>query len=915
MKLLTSALILVLCCSTNGKDMLADITAPVETPFGVYHPRPVDVIPRAPVCDPGENLEYVINVDQFRFSSSETGLLKDNHFFVTPAIRQDQTGYNEMFDIYNECRENGIPQFISTDAMLHGFHLMFDYILRTCEEERFITQLDELLEELQRVSADQYQRATDERVRKAIFRNRDYLLVASQLLSPKMFFVDPLPGGKYHQELVLIHDANAQLVHSPIFDYPEDYTQYKPRGHYTKSEALERYFRAMMWLGRMTFSCEDDSEYALDMTLSAILLTQAIHVRIRDVTGLDIWDNIYQPTVFFVGKSDDIHFSQYLSLCYEIYGKSFAVHQPDMLADRDKLTHFLKSTEQFPAASIGYPGQPRKGFRFMGQRFVPDSWILDELVYDKIPHRLMPTGLDVMIVLGPQERASDERAFQYLSDRDVNDQSYVAKLDSLKFIFRNYPADVWAQNAYWNWLYCFMPLFMSKGDGYPFFMQSDAWRDKELYAALASWAELRHDTILYVKQSGTERGLPPSSIESQGYVEPNPHFYARIASLADFLCAGLASRDLLLNNFEAHIKSYAKLAAQLQIIAVKELTNTPLSCDDYLVIFEFGKTLYDIVTFQETMPSEGPQPGLMDDIAPMPVIADVHYDSNSGTVLEEAVGHPFAIYVICDIEGQPTIAKGAGFSYYEFIQPATDRLTDDQWRTMLKKAINPPPPAWTASFCLNPATPMLSATFYEWSKPATLGVRHDQIQKWRKGEPLTFRFSINNIAASDSPDLKIKLADGCEIAPPVERDAQGDGWKVSAETASWPLGTTIISISKRTAEGALDYRTHFTLESATEIATSAKPAFYGLYQNYPNPFNSRTFIKIEMPKKSTVSLELFDIRGCKVKTLVSSTQPAGLYVVPWDGTNDKGQPLSSGIYYYRMVTAEFSDVKRLILLR
>ncbi|MBN1466676.1 DUF3160 domain-containing protein [candidate division KSB1 bacterium] len=916
MKSLTCALLLVLSCFARGEDMLADITSPVNTPFGVYHPRLVEIVPQAPFCDPGENLEHVVNLDQFHFSWSEAQLLKDNHFFVAPAIQQDQTGYNEMFDIYNDCRESRIPQFITTDAMLHGFHLMFDYILRSCEEERFIAQLNDLLEQLQTVSADQYDRATDERVRKAIFRNRDYLLVAAQLLSPKMFFADPLPGGKYNQELALIYDAQAQLLQSPIFNYPEDYTQYKPRGHYTKSDALQRYFRAMMWLGRMTFSCEDDSDYAIDMTLSAILLTQAIaRVRIQDKDGLDAWDNIYQPTVFFVGKSDDIHFAHYLPLGHDIYGTSFPDYHPDTFADMDKLAKFLKETQQFPAAAIGYPGQPRKGFRFMGQRFVPDSWILDELVYDKIPFRLMPTGLDVMIVLGPRGAAIDERAFRYLSERDKNDQSYVTKLDSLKFVFRNYPTDTWAQNAYWNWLYCFMPLIMPKGAGYPFFMQTEAWRDKELYAALASWAELRHDTILYVKQSGTERGLPPTAVERQGYVEPNPHFYARIASLADFMRTGLASRDLLLRNFAAHIELYAELAAQLQNIAGKELTDSPLSSDDYLTIFEFGKRLYDIVTFQDEMPSEGPQPGSMEAIDPMPVIADVHYDSNSGTVLEEGVGYPYAIYVVCDIEGQPTVAKGAGFSYYEFMQPATDRLTDEQWRDMLKKATNPPPPEWTQSFCLNLAGPR-SAEFYKWRKPATLAISHDHLQRWRKGDPLTFRFAVHDPSASDSPLVSIELADGRVLQLPVELDAEQGGWRLAAETASWPLGRTVIRISSGAGDDRLDYRTHFTLEKATDATKKTDcPEFFALRQNYPNPFNATTFIKFALPIETTVALDIYNIHGNKVRTLVASRQAPGEYIVRWDGADDDGKPLPSGICTYRLLTDAFADMKRLVLLR
>ena len=71
------------------------------------------------------------------------------------------------------------------------------------------------------------------------------------------------------------------------------------------------------------------------------------------------------------------------------------------------------------------------------------------------------------------------------------------------------PAADWAQNLYWNWLYTLLPLLEPKGEGWPVFMQNQAWTDKSLNTALGSWAELRHDTILYAKQSETEKSIPP----------------------------------------------------------------------------------------------------------------------------------------------------------------------------------------------------------------------------------------------------------------------------------------------------------------------------------------------------------------------------------------------------------------------
>ena len=150
----------------------------------------------------------------------------------------------------------------------------------------------------------------------------------------------------------------------------------------------------------------------------------------------------------------------------------------------------------------------------------------------------------------------------------------------------------------------------------------------------------------------------------------------------------------------------------------------------------------------------------------------------------------------------------------------------------------------------------------------------------------------------------------------VERDAENDGWIMKTETTGWPLGTTYIEIAKGAGENRFIYRTHFELNQITKAADKTNlPMSFTLFQNYPNPFNPQTFIKIELPHEAFISLDVFDIRGRKIRSLVSSIQPGGEYIVPWDGLNDFGQPLTSGIYYYRMQSEDFVDIKRMILLR
>jgi hypothetical protein len=404
-----------------------------------------------------------------------------------------------------------------------------------------------------------------------------------------------------------------------------------------------------------------------------------------------LWENIYQTTTFFVGKTDDPNIKDYNNIARQVYGDDFLNLSLDSLADPVLLNEFMQQAQLLPEPKIPnwiYGSfTTYKGFRLMGQRFIPDSYVLAHLVLPDVELRLFPKGLDIMAVLG------SERAYSLLDSvyQETQYQNYPEQIESFKTEFSSYPDSVWAQNLYWNWLYCLMPLLYQKGSGYPYFMQTIAWADKELLAALASWAELRHDTILYAKQSMSPCGICPGPPKS--YVEPNPYLYARLAALVKYTREGLQSRGLLLDKFQDKLDLFETLLLFLKDISIKELENIPLSDSEYENIFCFGKVMQDLVKVN-TNPDE-PWNSAADDMA---VVADVHTDSNTNQCLEEGVGYPLEINVVVNEGGTIRLTKGAIFSYYEFCQPIANRLTDELWREMLTGDNPPSLPGWAINF-------------------------------------------------------------------------------------------------------------------------------------------------------------------------------------------------------------------------
>jgi hypothetical protein len=690
-----STLILCLILNTAAQNqMLATITDDVSTAFATYHPVDVQFTPAIPVYTVESDFSNVENFSHFQndFNETQLELLRKNHFVVKLG------NYSQLYDVYNGATWDSTPVFVTTDAVLHTYHILYDKILAQIEEEKFCTALNTLNDSLITRTDNLYHQVTDSLSKEALRLNLAFLWVDRLLLNEHLLALWDIPD--YVSELVAaeldIINKHEGFEYSPIFgNFSKlDYSQFIPRGHYTKSAKLISYFKAMMWYGWTIFTMQQSLFGSLSErhTLQAVLLTQMLY---NNEATFNNWQSIFEPTVFFVGRADDPTINDYIEIGCEVYGHSFGQLSPESLADSTLLTTFMTEAQKLPEPAI--PNwiygtfYTYKGFRFMGQRYIPDSHMFANLIYPFVGsaanQRWMPMGLDIMSILG------SDRAFAIADSvyKQTTYLNYTETINAFNKDFSEKAPEEWAQNLYWNWLYSLMPLLYQKSEGYPYFMQTLAWANKELMTALASWAELRHDTILYAKQSMSPCGIPPGPPRS--YVEPNPHLYARLQSLAAFTITGLENFGLLSSDMKEKLQLFESLVDFLRKVSIKELQNESLSTAEYENIFCFGKVMEDLVS--EIKDPNNPWNKDSDDMA---VIADVHTDSNTNTCLEEAVGYPLEIYVIVNEGGVLRITKGAIFSYYEFTQPITARLTDEKWREMLQSGEEPDLPVWLSKF-------------------------------------------------------------------------------------------------------------------------------------------------------------------------------------------------------------------------
>lgn len=264
-------------------------------------------------------------------------------------------------------------------------------------------------------------------------------------------------------------------------------------------------------------------------------------------------------------------------------------------------------------------------------------------------------------------------------------------------------------------------------------MANPSWYDKSLNTALGGWAELRHDTLLYGKQSGVECGEEEPSALPKSYVEPVPEFYARLAWLTKASRVGLQKRHLLPERLVSSFENLEDLLGLLLTCSLKELRNEELTLPQYEQLFYYGAELERLMLETTEGLSDWYEITSETD-QNMAVIADVH--SSQEQCLQVGVGAPLELLVIVPIGGKLYLTRGAAFSYHEFIHPASDRLTDEKWQKMLQSSRAPPPPAWVRSFVVGGkvAKPM-KAKGYDTLEPdeATKALKRWQWQAQRWG--------------------------------------------------------------------------------------------------------------------------------------------------------------------------------------
>lgn len=483
-----------------------------------------------------DNALYSDSVDiKYGLTDGEKSLIKKNGFTVSERLSLGSFGH-QFEDIYHK----DFPVYISSDAILHAFHASYDKILKNTELSILIDRVSTLIENLKSSLPQLEEKYLNELGLNKMLHDLDVYLTVPQVLlteTGQPHFV----GNTQLIDSLITEIEKYEFITRKLFSTTPrkiDFSQFKPRGHYEDEyrPELARYFKTMMWFGKIELYLIAPKalvKVPIKDVQRQIIISYLFDEAINLSNSQAIVDEIEKIIETFVGEQDNVTIPDLeetfaaggildvAQLLDTLEVKNFQEVLKTKSFSGQKILSQVLISDPFSPDKI----EPASAFMPFGQRFVIDSYITANVVYDKTnKKRMLPSTLDILFALG------NDGAAQLLKE-ELEFYEYSSNLAALRYLIDGYDFEFWNNSIYNLWLNSIRELNPPKDRvELPQFMQTAAWWQQKMNSQLSTWTELRHDNLLYAKQSytgGATCSYPYS------YVEPVPKFYGAVSILAE----------------------------------------------------------------------------------------------------------------------------------------------------------------------------------------------------------------------------------------------------------------------------------------------------------------------------------------------------------------------------------------------
>mgnify|MGYP000104584668 CR=1 FL=1 len=655
----------------------------VEAP-GLLAARKVQHLPQLsydPKQAAGLNL---IQQSPLALSGGELAKLGE-HGFVISTRQQFPTFLRGYAAIY----QNHLPIYVSADPLLEALHRSYDQVLMKVEDGALVPKLAAMLGGMRTKLSATTLPATPA-------KDVDlYLAVALGLLNGQT--VAPVAGADA-AKIAAITESVKSATNSTSFELfgverLTDLSQFKPRGHYTATPELQQYFHAMMWLGRVDLrllETQRNGEQVFRRRSYDAML--AINDLMEGSTRAN-WDHIAKAIDVFVGKSDSMRVPEVAQLVTDLGGSAAASSASDPKI-RAAIVAGGYGEQQiandFQENAIDQPLPLNRSFALFGQAYVVDSDVFSRVVYARVRNRWMPNPLDAAFAA-----LGNDQAVALLAP-ELATAGYPGALNTARTLIDSHDAAFWDSSFYNLWLKAIRALSPTPDmsqvttKGMPEVAGTEAWGRRILNTQLGSWAELRHDTLLYAKQSYTDI---PACAFPDAYVEPYPEFFAALQTYAEHSAPLVDVARTVSPDFAASVASYFEnlrnAATVLRGMAENQRLGTAFTAEQMAFINQAVVVEQESAVCVTIEVPNGWYSKLFFDPATSivldPTIADVHTQPADaagnpvGNVLHVATAYPRLMVTTVDTCNGPRTYAGMAFSYHEQITTNFVRKTDDEW--------------------------------------------------------------------------------------------------------------------------------------------------------------------------------------------------------------------------------------------
>lgn len=548
-----------------------------------------------------------------------------------------------LFELYANNRTSGTPNYITPDLLLLTYSSMLDRAVAGVETQHWYPALRDAVQALEHAASAK--EAGDEAA-------YNYLRVLDALLNGR----DTDPNPAVAEELAKIKAA-AGPAPSKLAGQTLDYSQFKPRGHYTQSPVLARYFQAVQYGSLVLFPVQNSAATGIGASAADRMIDQAVHICQwidadaavkKSLAGFD------GERAWLFGPSEDLSCADLLRVSREQPKAAPAAWRASLLAfaraNHRQPTVWNAVVETDKLETGVTVADVLTGFRLIPGSFTPDSAAAQQLVYSRVgkylghgkplslttvngtPVKGFPLAGEILAMLG-----SADAQQTLVQHDDTNYEGYAnARTEAQALMGRNAGLATLQFNMLRTWL------------------TSGKAPDRAASAA-AFFTLYRHTNVLYAKQSYTAagKGIAAKDTRTTAWIEPEVELYTALLGLSGELHKRLPS---------AGFDVFSKLLEQSIAIARQIRTAAALSPEQVAFLNGLDEDLLRLA-------------GSRDE----PIAVDIHTDVNSGQTMVEALADPVEAFH----KAAGARMRGGRFKHCEFTHPLSDRLTDEKWREML----------------------------------------------------------------------------------------------------------------------------------------------------------------------------------------------------------------------------------------